>query len=128
PLRYVAADAPGGPPPIDSYSLRLVSGRKLYDAGTFVTHSPSLAPLATTAPLRVHPSDLERLGLTSGARVRVTSSRTSLVLVTEADAGVPARTAVLTFNQPGPGAADLIDATGLVTDVRIETLAETEPV
>jgi anaerobic selenocysteine-containing dehydrogenase len=70
----------------------------------------------------VHPADLERLGLTSGARVRVTSSRTSLVLVAVADPGVPRQTAALAFNQPGPGAADLIDATGAVTDVRIETL------
>jgi anaerobic selenocysteine-containing dehydrogenase len=121
-LRLRPGAAPGGPPKIDGYSLRLVSGRKLYDNGTFVQHSPSLAPLASGAPLRVNPADLERLGLTSGARVRVTSSRTSLVLVAEADAGVPRSTAVLAFNQPGSGAADLIDATGAVTDVRIETL------
>jgi NADH-quinone oxidoreductase subunit G len=121
-LRLTPGAAPGGPPKIDGYSLRLVSGRKLYDAGTFVQHSPSLAPLAPGATLRVHPADLERLGLVSGARVRVTSSRTSLVLVAVADHGVPKQTAALSFNQPGPGAADLIDATGAVTDVRIETL------
>ncbi len=123
-LRFRSVAAPGGPPPIDSYSLRLVSGRKLYDAGTFVVRSPSLAPLAPGAPLRVNPVDLDRLGLTSGARVRVTSSRTTLVLIAEADLGVPQGTAALAFNQPGQGAADLIDSSAAVTDVRVETLAD----
>ena len=123
-IRFVARTAPGGPPPVDSYSLRLVSGRRLYDAGTLVQQSPSLAGLTPGAALRVNPADLDRLGLTSGARVRVTSSRTSLVLVAEADLGVPRGTAALSFNQPGQGAADLIDATSAVTDVRVETLAD----
>jgi anaerobic selenocysteine-containing dehydrogenase len=101
-----------------------VSSRKLYDQGTLVQRSPSLAPLAPGSPLRVNPADLDRLGLSSGARVRVTSSRTTLVLVAHADAGVPKGTALLWFNQPGGGAADLIDVTGAVTDVRVETLAD----
>ena len=123
-IRYTAGQALGGPPPVDSYSLRLVTSRKLYDAGTVVQRSPSLAPLAPGSPLRVNPADLDRLGLASGSRVRVTSSRTSLVLDAHADPGVPKGTAVLWFNQPGPGAADLIDATGTVTDVRVETVGD----
>ena len=123
-IRFTAGATAAGPPPIDSYSLRLVSSRKLYDQGTLVQRSPSLAPLAPGSPLRVNPADLDRLGLSSGARVRVTSSRTTLVLVAHADAGVPKGTAVLWFNQPGGGAADLIDVTGAVTDVRVETLAD----
>ncbi|MEX2658695.1 MAG: NADH-quinone oxidoreductase subunit NuoG [Acidimicrobiales bacterium] len=121
-IRFTAAGASGGPPPVDSYSLRLVSGRKLYDAGTFVSHAPSLVTLAPGANLRVNPADLDRLGVTTGTRVRVTSSRTSLVLVADADLGVPKGTAGLWFNQPGQGAADLIDVRGPVTDVRVETL------
>ena len=127
-IRFARSAAPVGPPKIDSYSLRLVSGRKLYDAGTLVQHSPSLAGLAAAAPLRVNPADLHRLGLTSGARIRLTSSRTTLVMVAEADLGVPRGTAALTFNQVGQFAADLIDATAAVTDVRLETLAESSPV
>ncbi len=123
-IRFAPSRAPGGPPKVDSYSLRLVAGRRLYDAGTVVAHSPSLAPLASAAPVRVNPADLQRLGLASGARVRLSSSRTTLVLVAEADLGVPKGTAALTFNQPGQSAADLIDATVAVTDVRLETLAE----
>ena len=127
-IRFARPGGPGGPPRLDSYSLRLVASRRLYDAGTFVAHSPSLAPLAVGAPLRVNPADLERLGLTSGSRIRLSSSRTTLVLVAEADLGVPRGTAALVFNQPGRGAADLIDATTAVTDVRLETLAEASPV
>jgi NADH-quinone oxidoreductase subunit G len=114
-------------PPVDSYSLRLVSSRKLYDAGTLLVHSPSMAGLAPGAPLRVNPADLDRLGVQSGGRVRVTSPRTALVLETLADATVPQGTVSLAFNQPGPGAADLIDTSGPVTDLRIETLGDGEP-
>ena len=110
-------------PPVDSYSLRLVAGHRLYDDGTLVQHSPSLAPLAHGSAIRVNPSDLERLGLTAGDAVRVTSSRTSLTLTAEADAGVPKGIAAMAFDQPGPGAADLVDVTAGITDVRIETLS-----
>src|SRR5690606_26644101 len=34
------------PPSLDAYSLRLVVNRKLYDRGTLVSNSPSLADLA----------------------------------------------------------------------------------
>ncbi len=117
----VAATSPS--PPVDAYSLRLVSGRILYDAGVLVQQSPSLAALVPGASLRAHPSDLGRLGVTTGDQVRVTSSRGSLTLGTVADASVLRGSAVLAFNQPGPGAADLIDARQPVTDVRVETVA-----
>ena len=55
----------GGPEPlqipkVDSYSLRLVAGRRLYDAGSSVTGSPSLTPLVPATggagqPLRPRP-------------------------------------------------------------------------
>jgi NADH-quinone oxidoreductase subunit G len=110
-------------PAIDGYSLRLVSAHKLYDAGTFVQHSPSLAALAPGGAVRVNPSDLDRLGLSSGDAVRVTSSRGSITISTEADLSVPKGLAVLAFDQPGVGAADLVDSSAMVTDVRLETLS-----
>jgi NADH-quinone oxidoreductase subunit G len=117
---------PGSPsrpaPPVDAYSLRLVASRSLYDGGTLVQRSPSLAALAQAPCLRVNPADLGRLGLTTGERVRVTSSRTSLVLDASADSRVLRGSAVLAFNAPGEGAAELIDAGQPVTDVRIETM------
>jgi hypothetical protein len=54
--------------------------------------------------------------------VRVTSSRTSLTLSTVAEEAVPKGVAQVAFDQAGPGAADLIDASAAVTDVRLETL------
>ncbi len=109
-------------PPVDAYSLRLVSSRSLYDAGVMSQGSPSLAALAPGARLRANPYDLGRLGLTTGDRVRVTSSRGSVFLEAVADAAVLRGSAALTFNQPGEGAADLIDASQPVTDVRVETV------
>ena len=70
----------------------------------------------------MNPVDLDRLGLTSGSQVRVTSSRTSLTLTAAADEGVPKGVASIPFNQPGAGAADLLSDGDAVTDVRVETL------
>ncbi len=122
-LRFVPVAAISPSPPVDAYSLRLVSGRSLYDAGVLVQQSPALAALVPGACLRAHPHDLGHLGVTTGDQVRVTSSRGSLTLQTVADATVLRGSAVLAFNQPGPGAADLIDAHQPVTDIRVETVA-----
>jgi hypothetical protein len=45
-----------------------------------------------------------------------------MVLTVCAARGVPRGSASITFNQPGEGAADRIDATAPVTDVRVETV------
>ena len=108
-------------PARDAYALRLVSGRKLYDAGRVSAASPSLAPLAEGATLLVHPSDRDRIGIGDGETVQATSGRGSVVLPVRAAPGIPRGVAFLTFNQPGPGAGDLIDATAAVTDVRLES-------
>jgi NADH-quinone oxidoreductase subunit G len=107
-------------PARDAYALRLVSGRKLYDAGRVSAASPSLAPLASGATLLVHPTDRERVGIADGESVQATSGRGSVTLPVRAAPGIPRGVAFLTFNQPGPGAADLIDATAAVTDIRLE--------
>ncbi|HMF04021.1 MAG TPA: molybdopterin-dependent oxidoreductase, partial [Acidimicrobiia bacterium] len=108
-------------PARDAYALRLVSGRKLYDAGRVSAASPSLAPLAEGATLHVHPGDRDRIGIADGDAVQATSARGSVVLPVRAAPGIPRGIAFLTFNQPGPGAADLIDTSAAVTDVRLET-------
>ena len=104
----------------DAYALRLVSGRKLYDAGRVSAASPSLAPLAIGATLLVHPSDRDQIDIADGDEVQATSGRGSVVLPVRAAPGIPRGVAFLSFNQPGPGASDLIDATAAVTDVRLE--------
>jgi anaerobic selenocysteine-containing dehydrogenase len=109
-------------PALDSYSLRLIAHRKLYDLGTLVQHAPSIAALAPGSTLLVHPYDLDRLGVRDGGRVKVTSPRTTLTIEAHASTAIPKGSAALTFNQPGADPADLIDATQPVTDVRIETV------
>jgi predicted molibdopterin-dependent oxidoreductase YjgC len=108
-------------PAIDSYSLRLVTRRRLYDRGTLVSHSPSLAGLAGTSSLAVNPDDLVRIGVTDGGRVKVTSSKGSLTTPVRFDATVPVGTAVLDWNQGDPSPRGLIDADATVTEVRVET-------
>jgi NADH-quinone oxidoreductase subunit G len=121
-LRFSAPSARPTAPSLDAYSLRLVSGRVLYDQGTLVQHSSSLASLARPVRLRANPYDLDRLGLSSGGRVRLSSARTNLIVEVEPDAAVPRGSASLPFNSEGIPAAELIDGSSPVTDVRIETV------
>ncbi len=122
----------GGPTPVsvpqpDHYSLRLVATRRLYDRGAAMEASPSLAQLVGPARALANPSDLARLGIAPGERVRVTSPRGQVTLSAEGDAGVPKGVLVVDFNLAEPdgapnAAAALIDASGVVNDVRLETL------
>jgi len=137
--RMLGADGPvaleaAQVPSVDSYSLRLVSARRLYDAGSAVDGSPSLRPLVPTAVVKANPYDLDRLGLATGDPVRVRSARGALVLPAEADAGVPRGVASVDFNLPAPAGGDgydgtvlnaaalLIDAAASVTEVRLESV------
>jgi NADH-quinone oxidoreductase subunit G len=119
-----AADAPGVPAP-DSYALRLVSARRLYDGGTAVGGSPSLSPLVLGALARANPYDLDRLGLAAGDEATVRAGRGSVRLAVAPDRGVPRGVLVVDFNLPGAGAANLaatlIDATLVVNDLRLES-------
>jgi NADH-quinone oxidoreductase subunit G len=126
-------DGSGGTEPLrvpkaDNYTLRLVAGRRLYDAGNSVTGSPSLTPLVPALVARANSYDLDRLGATTGDRVKVRSARGELTLPAQADDGVPRGVVAVDFNVPGgesaPGnaAATLIDSRQLVTDVRLESV------
>jgi NADH-quinone oxidoreductase subunit G len=112
----------GAAPARDAYALRLVTGRTLYDLGTTVACSPSLAPLAPEPVLRLHPKDRDRIGTADGATVRATSARGSIMLKVLGDDRVLAGTAALIFNLSGLGAGDLIDAGESVTDIRVESV------
>ncbi len=126
PMRRPAVEPVALPPP-DHYSLRLVSTRRLYDRSSAVVGSPSLEPLVPPARALANPSELARLGVQDGERVRVTSPRGQVVLEAGADAGVPKGVLVVEFNLAEPAGAPnaasaLIDATVPVNDVRLETL------
>ena len=121
PPPLLAGPGSGGTEPLqipkpDNYTLRLVAGRRLYDAGSSVTGSPSLTPLVPALVARANPYDLDRLGATTGDRVKVRSARGELTLPAEADAGVPRGVVAIDFNVPGgesaPGnaVATLIDS------------------
>jgi NADH-quinone oxidoreductase subunit G len=117
-------DQPSPPPKIDAYAVRLVSGRKLYDAGTIVQHCPSLAHLAPRTRLRMTSHDLDRLGLRTGDRAKVRSQRSSATIEVEVDDGLPRGSASLTFNGPGDlDAANLIDVAQPVTELHVETVS-----
>jgi len=108
-------------PAVDAYAFRLVTGRKLHDAGTLVTNCDSMSALAPEPVLRLSPTDVERLGIESGSRVNAISTRTTVVATVVTDAGVPRGTAVMAFNQPGQSCGALIDSSTRVTDIRVET-------
>jgi NADH-quinone oxidoreductase subunit G len=114
-------------PKADNYTLRLVACRRLYDAGSAMTGSPSLTPLVPTLEARANPYDLDRLGAKTGDRVKIRSARGELVLPARADVDVPRGCVAVDFNvpsaeSPGNAAAMLIDSRQLVTDVRMESV------
>jgi predicted molibdopterin-dependent oxidoreductase YjgC len=110
-------------PTTDSYSHRLVAGRRLYDNGAAVQSIPALAGLVVAAPLRANPHDLDDLGLGAGGLVRVKTARASAVLVVAPDPALPRRVVAVDFNVPlNEGTAgDLIDSSLPVTELRMET-------
>ncbi len=112
-------------PSPDSYSLRLVSRRRLYDAGVQLAVCPELADLVPEAVLRAHPHELDRLGVSTGDRVRVRSSRGSILVAAVADAKVARSVAEMDANLltgGSEGASWLVDSGEPVTDVRLETI------
>jgi NADH-quinone oxidoreductase subunit G len=115
-----APDAPATPR--DSYAVRLVVARTLYDGGRVVAQGPSIVELAPGARLELNPSELERLGVVDGGSVRATSSRGSAVMKVTAATAVPAGTARMAHNQPGD-VSDLVDVSSPVTDLRLESVA-----
>ncbi|MGH9088253.1 MAG: molybdopterin oxidoreductase family protein, partial [Acidimicrobiales bacterium] len=126
----LAAATDGAPAPhvgpADSYSLRLVSRRRLYDGGSAVAHSPSLLSLVPAAEARANPRDLDRLGAATGDLVRLRSSRGEVEVAARADTGVPTGVVVVDFNLPAAdgtfAAGILIDAGGPVVEVRMESV------
>jgi anaerobic selenocysteine-containing dehydrogenase len=109
--------------PTDSYSMRLVVSRRLYDRGAAVDAVPVLAGLIPESPLRVNPHDLDDLGVQAGGNVKVRTATTSLVLAAVPDPSLPRKVVATDFNVPltEGTAADLIDATSAVVEVRLET-------
>jgi anaerobic selenocysteine-containing dehydrogenase len=115
------AVAPAVAPAKGAY--RLVVRRTLYDRGTLVAESPSLAPLVREPAVFVNPAALRRLGVKPGAMVTVRSARDSLVLPVEVDGSLPRGAVCVVANLAAPGAhgaSALVDGSLPATDVWLE--------
>ena len=89
------------PPTVGDGTLRLIVDRKLWDLGTMVQQSPSLAALPEQAVLRLAPSDVAELGLRTGETVVVERESQSFELAFVPDPGVMPKTAWLPVRLPG---------------------------
>ena len=98
----------------------LVATRTMYDDGTMLRHCPSSRGLAPDAYARVNPADLDRVGLVSGAPVRVSSARGHIEAVLVADDRVPKDSLAVNWLAPGAPANALIAAGDPVTIVNVE--------
>jgi len=109
--------------------LALVSRRKLWDAGTKVERSGSLAPLAERTAARLHPDDLARLGVAEGSPVTLRTPRGELTVPALGDPSVTPGSVSVPFNLPGGAAAQLIDRAAPVVTVQISPAVSspTEP-
>ena len=108
--------------PRSSYDFRVHVGRKLYDEAVGTVTSPSMANLAPGAGVWVHPLDLERIGVAEGASVKVSNSRSSIVLPVHVSASLERGAAYVPFNQPGADIRELLRRADGVLDVRIEAM------
>ena len=104
----------------NSYDYRLVVSRKLYDRAVGTQMSRSLVNLASGSALRVHPLDLDTIGVAEGDDVKVISAKASSVLSISADNRIPRGVVWSPFNQGDGTIEDIIDASAATTDVRIE--------
>ncbi len=112
----------GTAPERNSYDLRLVVSRTMYDQAAGTANSPSLAHLPRGSAVHLHPLDVARVGTTDGVEVKVFNARATVVMPVVADASVLRGTAWMPWNNPGPNVGELIDCFAAVNDVRIENL------
>ncbi|HEY5302620.1 MAG TPA: NADH-quinone oxidoreductase subunit NuoG [Acidimicrobiales bacterium] len=112
-------------PLADAYALRLVLARRLYDRGIAMQGSPAIAELIGVTRLTLHPSDLDRLGVASGAKLMVRAPGGDLEMEVVTDETVLRGTCVApngTLDAHGANViALLIDPSSPVTQVRLET-------
>ncbi len=91
-------------PPIDSlddqYPLRLTTGRALDSYNTGVQTGKYNSPIRTGEALEVSTADAEKLGISEGERVIVSSRRGSIEMTVEVDPDLPVGLAFTTFHFP----------------------------
>ncbi len=120
-----AWDVPSGAsvvaPPLDGYGLRLVVDRKLWDLGTMVQQSPSLAHLAEPARLSLAPADFDAIGVAPGTEVTIefTGTNRSQRASIYPSPATPRGTAHAAFRLSGLDAGTLVSTDQPVVDLRV---------
>ena len=104
-------------------AMSLVVTRKMYDAGTMLTYSPSLHELAAGASASMHSDDLASLGVTAGNDVTLSNEVGSITLPAVANDDVAKGCVSVEFNQSNASVAELLDAARIVTSVRVEAVS-----
>jgi len=106
--------------PVDSYAMRLIVGKRMFDQGIVTQMSPSLRSLAEPAQLRINQYDFERLGIEEGARVEVTSGIHALDITIKVDDGIPRSSALIYGNLEGADPRKLLVDGSHSVDIRID--------
>jgi len=106
--------------PDTEVGLTLVVNRKMYDGGTTLTFCPSLNALAAGATARMHPHELTSRGVASGADVTLSNELGSITLPAMTDEHVAKGCVAVELNQPNASVSQLLDASRIVTSVRVE--------
>ena len=84
----------------DNYPLRLTTGRALDSYNTGVQTGRYNSPIRTGEALEVSTADAEKLGISTGERVIVSSRRGSVEMTVEIDPNLPSGLAFTTFHFP----------------------------
>jgi len=103
-------------PPSASYGLRLVVDRKLWDLGTMVQNSSSLAKLPTAAALHIAPTDAQMMDLANRDFVTIDQGDVSFDLPFVIDSRVAPKTAWLPARLPGFDVRELLSAGRSITN------------
>ncbi len=106
-------------PPLDGYGLRLVVDRKLWDLGTMVQESKSLAKLPGEAALTLSPDDFDHLGVERGSEITVMTAHGKHRLSVQPSPTLPKGAAHLNFRLPGFDPGRLIVASESVIEIRL---------
>ncbi len=106
-------------PAVDGYGLALVADRKLWDGGTMVQNSATLAHLPDQARLTMSPSDFEKLGVEEGDAVTIESGSSRAEISVGIDKGLPRGTARIPYRLPGFDIGELISTEQRITTIRV---------
>jgi predicted molibdopterin-dependent oxidoreductase YjgC len=94
----------------------------MYDGGTQTTMCESIAGLSDDGAVRISPAEASKLGVDTGATVRLSSQRASVEGKVIVDDHISAGVAAVAHNHAGLDVRSLIAIGDLVTDIRIETV------